>query len=255
MNRKSFSLLTFTVLVASFWHPASAQHETASDLISGERAFRQYCANCHGPDGDLIANVDLGHNNFRQSYTDENLVGIIMNGIPDTPMPPTPRVTDEQASMVVAWLRSLGEREEGMSGDPVLGLNLFSGRGNCMDCHMVNGEGSVLGPDLSSIALIRSSVELESSLIEPDVVVQPGNRFFTVQFKNGEVITGRLLNHDAFTIQLLDSDEHLRSLDKSELQTWGFTTPGMPSLAGDFSNQEIADLVAYLASLRRGAAL
>jgi putative heme-binding domain-containing protein len=255
MNSKNFSLLYFTVLVASFWHPASAQHETSADLVSGERAYRQYCANCHGPDGDLIANIDLGHNNFRQPYTDENLVGIIMNGILDTPMPPTPRVTEEQAGMVVAWLRSLGEREEGMSGDPELGQNLFSGRGNCMDCHMVNGEGSVLGPDLSSIALIRSSAELESSLIEPDVVVQPNSRFFTVQFKSGEMTTGRLLNHDVFTIQLLDSDERLRSLDKSELQTWGFTNPGMPSLPGDFSNQEIADLVAYLASLRRGAAL
>jgi len=235
--------------------PLAAQHETASDLVSGERAFRDYCANCHGPDGDLIAQVDLGHNNFRQPYTDAQLVGIILNGIPNTPMPPTPRVTEEQAAMLVAYLRSLGDNnDEGTSGDAGRGRALFTGRGECMDCHMVNGEGSVLGPDLSSIALVRSSAELEASLVEPDAVVQPDNRFYTVQTNDGEQISGRLLNHDAFTVQLLDENERLRSFTRTDLQAWGFSAPGMPSLAQNFNEQEIADLVAYLATLRRGAA-
>jgi len=37
----------------------AAQHETAADLLDGERAFRNNCANCHGPDGDQIAGIDL----------------------------------------------------------------------------------------------------------------------------------------------------------------------------------------------------
>lgn len=232
----------------------AAQHETASDLVSGENAFRQYCANCHGPDGDLIAQVDLGHNNFRQPYTDEQLVGIILNGIPGTPMPATPRVTPEQAGMLVAWLRSLGERETSLAGDAARGEALFAGRGECLDCHMVNGTGSVLGPDLSSIALVRSSDELRDSLLSPDAVVQPGNRFYTVRTNNREQVTGRLLNHDAFSVQLLDENERLRSFQKSDLAEYGFVAPGMPALGSDFTEQDIADLVAYLASLRRGAA-
>ena len=231
-----------------------AQHETATDLLSGERAFRDYCANCHGPDGDLIAQVDLGHNNFRQPYTDAELVGIIMNGIPNTPMPPTPRVTQEQAGMLVAYLRSLGETNDDLSGDVIRGRLLFEGRGECLDCHMVNGRGSVLGPDLSSIALVRSSEELEISLLEPSTEVQPGSRFYSVQTRTGERVSGRLLNHDAFSVQLLDENEGLRSFQKADLQEFGFSDPGMPSLAGEYSEQDIADLVAYLASLRRGAA-
>lgn len=234
--------------------PVGAQHETATDLLSGERAFRDYCANCHGPDGDLIAQVDLGHNNFRQPYTDAELVGIIMNGIPNTPMPPTPRVTEDQAGMLVAYLRSMGEDNDSLTGDAARGRTLFEGRGNCMDCHMVNGKGSVLGPDLSSIALVRSSEELQTSLLEPSSVVQPGSRFYTVQTRTGERVSGRLLNHDAFSVQLLDENERLRSFDKSALENSGFSDPGMPSLAGGYSGQDIADLVAYLASLRRGAA-
>jgi len=234
--------------------PAVAQHETASDLVSGENAFRQYCANCHGPDGDLIAQVDLGHNNFRQPYTDAQLVGIILNGIPGTPMPATPRVTPKQAGMLVAWLRSLGEKEEGLAGNVERGQVLFTGRGECQDCHMVNGEGSVLGPDLSSIALVRSSAELRDSLLAPAAVVQPNSRFYTVVTTSGEEITGRLLNHDAFSVQLLDANERLRYFDKTNLAEFGFSDPGMPALGADFSEQDVADLVAYLASLRRGAA-
>jgi len=230
-----------------------AQHETGADLVSGERAFRDFCANCHGPDGDLIAQVDLGHNNFRQPYTDAELAGIILNGIPGTPMPPTPRVTPEQADMLVAYLRSLGDNNDDLAGNAQRGQQLFAGKGHCLDCHMVNGIGAVLGPDLSSIALVRASSELEDSLLNPDAVVQPDNRFYTVQTRDGEQVSGRLLNHDAFSVQLLDEKARLRSFEKSELQAWGFSDPGMPSLAGKFSTQEIDDLVAYLATLRRGA--
>lgn len=250
---KRLSIL-WGLLFLGLCQPLSAQHETGSDLVSGERAFRDYCANCHGPDGDLIAQVDLGHNNFRQPYSDEDLVNIILNGIPDTPMPPTPRVTQEQAAMLVAWLRSLGEDNNSIAGNADRGRTLFEGRGDCMACHMVNGSGSVLGPDLSSVALVRSATELERSLLEPSTVVQPGSRFYTVQTTTGERITGRLLNHDAFTVQMLDENERLRSFEKSALQSHGFSEPGMPSLAEDYSAQEVADIVAYLATLRRGAA-
>jgi putative heme-binding domain-containing protein len=232
-----------------------AQHETGSDLLNGERAFRDYCANCHGPDGDLIKEVDLGHNNFRQPYSDQEIVAIIMNGIPNTPMPATPRVSEEQAAMLVAYLRSLGESDDtSVSGNVARGKTLYEGRGECMDCHMINGKGSVLGPDLSSIALVRSAAELEKSLLEPNSEVQPGNRFYSVQTLSGEKVSGRLLNHDAFTIQMLASNEKLRAFEKSQLLSFGFSNPDMPSLSTDYTSQEIADLVAYLTTLRRGAA-
>ena len=243
------------ILVVTTSSSSLAQHETGADLLGGERAFRDYCANCHGPDGDLISQVDLGHNNFRQPYSDEEIAGIIMNGIPNTPMPPTPRVTEEQAYMLVAYLRSLGERDNGaLSGNIARGKTLYEGRGKCMDCHMINGKGSVLGPDLSSIALVRSAAELEQSLLEPNSEVKPGNRFYSVQTSSGESVSGRLLNHDAFTVQMLDSNERLRSFEKSQLVSFGFSNPDMPSLATDYTQQEIADLVAYLSTLRRGAA-
>src|SRR5262245_62133190 len=84
---------------------AAAQHETAADLPDGERAFRGSCANCHGPDGDLIPGIDLGRGRFRRPMTDDDLVRIIRTGIPNTPMPASP-MTVEQAQKIVAYLRS-----------------------------------------------------------------------------------------------------------------------------------------------------
>src|ERR1051325_4646596 len=83
----------------------AAQHETAADLLDGERAFKNNCANCHGPDGDQIAGIDLGRGRFRRPRSDDALMKTIRTGIPNTPMPAT-NMTVEQAQKIVAYLRS-----------------------------------------------------------------------------------------------------------------------------------------------------
>jgi len=81
----------------------SAQHATAFDIEDGGRAFRNTCANCHGPDGDQIAGIDLGRAQFRRPLSDQELAGIIRNGIPNRPMPAT-NMSDAQATKIVATL-------------------------------------------------------------------------------------------------------------------------------------------------------
>ena len=39
---------------------AAAQHATAFDVEDGRRVYQASCANCHGPDGNLIASIDFG---------------------------------------------------------------------------------------------------------------------------------------------------------------------------------------------------
>jgi len=114
----------------------------------------------------------------------------------------------------------------------------------------VAGQGSRLGPDLTQVGRLRSAAELEESLRAPERVVRPEHRFYRVVPRRGTEASGRLLNQDAFSVQLLDTEERLRSFDKSSLREHGFIDPGMPSVEGRLSNQDIADLVAYLVSLR-----
>ena len=65
------------------------------------------------------------------------------------------------------------------------------------------------------------------------------------------MIEGRRLNEDTATVQLLDKQERLISLSKSDIRELQLgTTSAMPSYAGKLSNAEVADLLAYLLTLR-----
>jgi putative heme-binding domain-containing protein len=233
---------------------ASAQHETALDIEDGRRVYEATCANCHGPDGNLIAGIDFGRGVFRRPYSDDELAAVIVGGIPNTPMLPNATMGAEQALRVAEYLRSMSAgRVTAAEGDAARGRTLFEGKGECRDCHTVNGVGSRVGPDLSRIGQLRRAGELERSLLEPAAEVQPENRFYKVTPRVGEPVTGRLLNRDTFTVQLLDLDERLRSFPIEGLREHGFEDTPMPSVQRKLSTREIADLVSYLSSLRGAA--
>jgi putative heme-binding domain-containing protein len=246
---QAFILVAAGLIVAG--GSLSAQHATAFDIEDGGRAFRNTCANCHGPDGDQIAGIDLGRGQFRRMLSDQELVGIIRNGIPNTPMPAT-NVSEVQAVKIVAYLRSLAAARPSAAptGDAVRGKTIFDGKGACSTCHRVNGNGSRLGPDLSRVGQLRRTIELEQSLLDPGREVLPANRYYRVTMRDGATVTGRLLNHDTFTVQMLDSKEQLRSFVKADLREHGFAPTPMPSYKGQFNSQETADVVSYLVSLK-----
>jgi putative heme-binding domain-containing protein len=251
MRSSSAVFFLFTIGLVAAGGTLFAQHATAFDIEDGGRAFRNTCANCHGPDGDQVAGIDLGRGQFRRPLTDQELAGIIRNGIPNTPMPPN-NVSEAQAVKIVAYLRSLAEsrRSVAATGDAARGKSIFDGKGACANCHRVNGTGSRLGPDLSRIGQVRRTIELEQALLDPSAEVLPGNRFYRVTMKDGTTVTGRLLNHDTFTVQLLDSKEQLRSFVKADLKDYGFAPTPMPSYKGKLDAQETADVVSYLVSLK-----
>ena len=239
------------LLIAGLASPATAQHATAFDVQDGRRVYEGLCAACHGPDGNLIAGIDFSRGVFRRTFSDDELAGTIMAGIPNTPMPPNPAMRRDEALRVVEYLRSMSEgRETKTDGDARRGRALFEGKGECRDCHAVGGEGSRVGPDLTSIALVRRVGELERSLLDPKAEVQPENRFYKVSPKSGQPVVGRLLNRDTFTVQLMDLDERLRSFQIADLREHGFDDSPMPPARDKLSTQEIADVVSYLSSLR-----
>jgi putative heme-binding domain-containing protein len=245
-----FAVLCLTLAGGSLL--AGAQHETASDIEDGGRVFQNTCANCHGPDGNEVAGIDLGRGQFRRTMSDQDLIQIIRNGIPGTPMPAS-NFPEAQAARVVAYLRSVAasKRTASFTGNVDRGKTLFEGEAACLSCHRVNASGSRLGPDLSNIGQLRRAVELEQSVLDPDAEVLGGNRFYRVVSRDGVSTTGRLLNLDTFTVQMLDSKEQLRSFVKSDLREHGFVEKSpMPSYKDKLGTQELADLVSYLVSLK-----
>jgi putative heme-binding domain-containing protein len=236
-----------------------AQHSYSSaDIEDGGRLYRAYCTACHGPDGNAIRGADLSKGKFRRTSTpagsESELVAIMEKGIPGTAMTPNESLNDFQAATIVAYLRSIAANPSltsGLAGDPARGKELFENKGGCVSCHRVKDLGSRLGPNLSEIGSTRRTAELERALVDPSADAAPQNRSVRVVTKDGSSITGRLLNIDTFSIQLLDSNENLRSFVRSDLrESTVLPKSSMPSYKDKLSPQEIADVVSYLASLK-----
>jgi putative heme-binding domain-containing protein len=237
---------------------AAQEHSyTAADIENGSRLYQSSCAGCHGPNGDMVPGIELLRGQFRRATSDTEIMRIIRAGIPGTTMPPS-SFTEAQAGTIVAYLRSMAPSARGPAapgdvarGNAASGKTIFQGKGQCATCHRVNGVGPRVAPDLSDVGAIRRTPELQQKLLDPSALVRPGNRFIEAVSKNGAKISGRLLNQDTFTIQLIDASERLISLSRSDLREFTFVKDSpMPSYRGKLSAEEVADLVTYLVSLK-----
>ena len=77
------------------------------------------------------------------------------------------------------------------------------------------------------------------------------NRPVRVVTADGSVVNGRRLNEDTYSVQLIDDQERLLSFDKVDLREYTIlTTSLMRSYAEIFTEEEIADVLAYLRSLK-----
>lgn len=77
------------------------------DLL-GEDLYVRSCAACHGLDGDGGIGLDIGPgSNTDVNLTDEQIAGVITVGPGN--MPGFPRLTPDQLSSLVAYVRSLSQ--------------------------------------------------------------------------------------------------------------------------------------------------
>jgi cytochrome c oxidase cbb3-type subunit 3 len=219
---------------------------------NGERLYMENCVECHGPEGNVVPDVDLFHGRFRRAATDPELVGIVLRGIPNTAMPPN-SFSEAQAAAIVRFMREKASRAAASAGNADSGRAIFTGKGNCTGCHRINGLGSRVAPDLSEIGRLRNSTDIERAILDPDFSIVPSSRFVRIVMRDGATVTGRLLNQDTFTLQLLDSKEQLRSLARADFKEFAFIDKSqMPSYREKLNPQELADLVSYLVSLQGG---
>ena len=224
---------------------------TQADIEAGFNLYNANCITCHGANGDSIPGVNLRSGQFRRVANDSDLNRLIQTGIPGTAMPPGRYNTAEVAGLV-AYIRSMREFDTAPArGDAVRGQTIFEEKGNCTSCHRVNGKGSRVAPDLSDIGAIRSPDALQRSLMDPTASMLPLNRFVRAVTRDGKTITGRRLNEDTYTVQLIDTNERLVSLVKPDLREYTvLKTSTMPSYRDKLSAAERDDLVAYLRTLK-----
>lgn len=253
MRRDTFgltaSVLTFAWLALS-GHP-SAQGVDPAKLDNGARVYAAFCTTCHGPDGDAVGGVNLRTGQYKRALTDLDVMNTILKGVPGTAMPANNLGNADLLALVsfLHVMKDYGARKVAV-GDAARGHALFEGKGACLTCHRVNHQGSYLGPDLSDIGASRSAASFEDTLMDPASRAQPGNRSIRAVTKDGKVVTGRRLNEDTFTVQVMDSHERLVSLWKPDLKEYAIIKSTMPSYKDTLSAAERADVIAYLLSLK-----
>ncbi|HEX6505853.1 MAG TPA: c-type cytochrome [Terriglobales bacterium] len=242
---------------------------SAKAAKAGEYEFRINCALCHGLGARGGGRgPDLTIAKKPHAKTDADMFQTISNGIAGTAMPANGTngqgvgMTDDEIWEIVTYIRSIEVKTPAQPiGKAAHGKELFYGDANCSSCHMVNGKGGRIGPDLSAVggsrrtdALIESvrkpSAKLAWGLTEPTKEFPQEYEEVTVVTEDGQQFKGTTLNEDSFTLQMIDTSENLHLFDKDKLKSYEVTRKSlMPVYNQDMlSDKDLNDIIAFLQS-------
>lgn len=225
-------------------------HTSPADVAAGAKTFRSHCAECHGIAGEGSRGPNLTTGELFHGSSDAELLRNISDGIQGTEMPGL-FYSPDRVWQVVAYVRSLSASAQGRpGGDAAAGERVFRAQG-CLQCHRVRGEGSRMGPDLTSIGRSRAPDHLRKAVTDPNADVR--QRYWVVEAKgkDGKSYSGFLMNEDTYTAQIIDLQERLHSLVKSSMAQYRVEKVSrMPSFKDKLTEVDLTNLVAYLSSLR-----
>lgn len=233
-----------------------AQHQPGPAL-EGKALFRSNCAFCHGATGEGGRGPNLRGSLVHGNSVDA-IKDVIHNGIPGTQMPAYRSMESDELNVLAQYVQNFaksGGASSGMkvTGDVAKGRQLYSGNG-CQNCHQINGEGSVYGPDLSRVGAARSLEYLKDSIVKPSADVPDEYRGVSVTTKAGRKLTGVRVNEDTFSVQLRTPDQKYQMFLKDELQQFAPVKDSLMPAYGKLTPEQLNDLLAYLHSLRGAVA-
>ncbi len=237
---------------------------------AGEYEFRINCALCHGLGARGGGRgPDLTRAQKKHTHSDAEMFQVISSGIPGTAMPANGTngqgvgMTDREIWQIIAYIRSLEVKAPAKAlGNAARGKDLFYGDANCSLCHMVEGKGGRLGPELTSIGGSRTREAIIESVRNPSRRLAWGLTEATKEFPqeyesvtlvtgDGKQIKGVTLNEDSFTVQVMDQDEKVYLQEKDKLRSFQKSRESlMPKYNPDvLSDKGLEDIVAYLVSV------
>jgi PQQ-dependent dehydrogenase (methanol/ethanol family) len=233
--------LASLVLTSAVWaQPAPDIKETYAKLCSG----------CHGDDArGTQQGPGLAGNPWVRRRSPQSLRNVIRNGIPGTGMPAfdLPPATLDALVTMIAGLNASAAKAD-VPGNAVAGREFFFGKGQCAACHIAQGEGSPIGPDLSHVALDMTVAELRDSLLQPDKRIASGYGLVTVSLRNGSTLTGFARSRNSFDLALQDLVGVLHPLTMDDIA--GIKEePRSHMPPAKTTAEELQNVIAYLSRL------
>ena len=267
MGCVALTLLGIGVRAADDRNPFAGDAKAAK---AGESEFRINCALCHGLGARGGGRgPDLTRAQKKHVHSDAEMFQVISNGIPGTAMPANGTngqgvgMTDEEIWQIITYIRSQEVKAPAQAtGNVGHGKVLFYGDANCSLCHMVEGKGGRLGPDLTSVGGSRTHDAIIDSVRNPSGKLAWGLTESTKEFpqeyesvtvvtSDGKEIKGVTLNEDSFSVQIMDTSEQIHLLEKDKLRSFQKTRQSaMPKYGVDvLKDKDLEDIVAYLVSV------
>jgi cytochrome c oxidase cbb3-type subunit III len=222
-------------------------------IRDGGAMFRQRCAGCHGPDARGDRGPDLT-GLWASGASDDRIFQTVRRGVPGSEMPAADpsRVPDRDIWQVLAYVHTLAGSDppQAFAGTPENGERIF--QKTCRSCHMVNGTGGELGPDLSRIGSGRPRATLTKKIRTPSTNIRPGYESVTLVLRDGQRIRGVKRNEDEFSIQIMDMRQRIQGFVKANLtEVVAEKQSVMPAYGPDqLSGSDLDDLLSYLSALR-----
>jgi putative heme-binding domain-containing protein len=139
-------------------------------------------------------------------------------------------------------------------GDAAAGRALFlePGKIACSQCHTTDGKGGKAGPDLFAIGDKYGRDDLIEQVLDPSANIAVGYSTTVIRLKSGDMVQGIIKESDDQAVGLMGSDGKLLRIKTSDIDKQRTTDVSlMPEgLEGALTQQQFADLIAYLASLK-----
>src|SRR5579862_5720305 len=273
MVRRWIARMIVVVFLGTAAHTADDRNPLAGDAKAakaGEYEFRINCALCHGLGARGGGRgPDLTRAVKKHTHSDAEMFQVISNGIPGTAMPANGTngqgvgMTDEEIWQIITYIRSQEVKAPAQAmGNAAHGKALFYGDANCSLCHMVEGKGGRLGPELTAVGGSRTHAAIVESVRDPSRRLAWGlteaTKEFPQEYESVTVMTadrkeikGVTMNEDSFSVQIMDTSEQIHLLDKSKLLSFQKKRESaMPKYTVDtLSDKDLEDIVAYLVSV------
>ena len=237
--------------------PETNPYSSTADLEAGRKLYLGRCGHCHGQTGEGGRGSALNTGRFRHGGADREVFLVIRDGIPNTEMPGSFRLSDAEVWRMVTHVQQLGRQaapDDPVTGDAAAGASVYRNNA-CAQCHTIDGQGGFLGPDLTGLGARRPWRHLRESIVNPAADVSLDYRTVAVATVAGKRIEGIHLNEDEYSVHLRDAGGDLRSFLKSELQDIRFPRESLMPAYTSLPRADLENLVAFLSALRPGSSL
>jgi putative heme-binding domain-containing protein len=132
-----------------------------------------------------------------------------------------------------------------LTADAARGRELFMQR--CAACHVAEGRGHAVGPDLAALS-DRSLPGLLTAILDPSRAVEPKYAVYHVITADGRAYSGVLAAETVAQIELVEQENRRHAIPRGEIEELTSTAKSlMPDgFEKEVSRQQLADLIAYL---------